>query len=647
MKKLVLQTIFVLIATSFVFAQATYVGPERCLQCHNNPGLHDATGWRTSMHANGYSVVLNDSLTMQDMYGVINDYDGNGIDDFHDGLNFNNITSAFDKYKPNAPILAYSDADGYTITMGEVTYKVYLTYGGSGLYKQRYGVKIPASDGTTKGIYISPIQFNEKTSEYVLYHDGDWYNSDNTPKYNSSTTLAEAVTNGRSLTKGCAGCHTTGLEVSQDTNGEWLASGAGVEDESLYAGKVNYFDIDGDGDLDQINTGCERCHGPGSEHASSGDKTKIINPKDLTAEQANNLCGMCHSRGKSKPNNTFGYPFHDDTLEGWNVGDIVSDIYTDGGGYWGDKVTSVTSSKQHHQQFYDFYQSSKPTFQFHQVTCYECHDVHNTEKHHIVTEVEEEDSLGNPIVIATENDNNTLCLSCHATHGDFADISVEMVADYANNVDGIGTIVSEHSNHPYDPEGTGASRCSKCHMPKVAKSAIAYDIHSHTFEPIPPQKTKDFAMPNACAVSCHAKTSYPNFDVPITDADFTDWGGTNQQALADELMKYYGPGGSWWDVTVSVHLANLDLPKEFELAQNYPNPFNPSTTINFSIPKESHVVLTVYNSIGQLITTLTNKDMGPGNYFKVWNATNQVSGVYFYRLETDNFVTVKKMLLVK
>jgi len=184
-------------------------------------------------------------------------------------------------------------------------------------------------------------------------------------------------------------------------------------------------------------------------------------------------------------------------------------------------------------------------------------------------------------------------------------------------------------------------------MPKVAKSAIAYDIHSHTFEPIPPQKTKDFAMPNACAVSCHAKSSYPNFGVPITDADFTDWGGTNQQALADELMKYYGPGGSWWDVTVSVHLADLKLPKNYDLAQNYPNPFNPTTTINFSIPKESHVVLTVYNSIGQLVTTLTNKDMGPGNYFKVWNATNQVSGVYFYRLETDNFVKVKKMLLLK
>jgi hypothetical protein len=96
-----------------------------------------------------------------------------------------------------------------------------------------------------------------------------------------------------------------------------------------------------------------------------------------------------------------------------------------------------------------------------------------------------------------------LCLSCHATHGAFEDISVEMVADYDNNIDGIGAIVSAHSNHPYDPAGSGNSRCSKCHMPKVGKSAVAYDMHSHTFEVIPPQKTTTFAMPNACATSCN------------------------------------------------------------------------------------------------------------------------------------------------
>ena len=642
MKKTLLVLLSFFLFATLSFAQ-TYVGPEKCLQCHNNDGLGDKTGWRTTMMANGYSSVLDDSHTMELLDGVVNDFDQNGVDDFHDGLDFNSISSVFDEYKPNAPILAYSAQDGYTITIGTITCKVYLTYGGSGLYKQRYGVKIHASDGTTKGIYISPIQYNEKTHAYVLYHDHNWYNEDNSPKYTNATLLSDAIANGSNLNKGCAGCHITGLEVSQDTNGEWLASGAGVEDESLYAGKVNYFDLDDDGDLDQINTGCERCHGPGGDHATTGDKTKIINPKDLTVDQANNICGMCHSRGKSLPNETFSYPFDDANMTSWKVGDKVDSLYANHAGYWGDG----RSPKQHHQQFPDFYTSSKPTFEYHKIACYDCHDVHNTEKHQMVTEVEEEDSLGNPLIISVNPDNNTLCLSCHATHGDFKQISTEMVADYENNVTDIGTIVSAHTHHPYDPEGNGSSRCTKCHMPKVAKSAVAYDIHSHTFEPIPPQKTKDFQMPNSCAASCHAKTSYDNLDVPITETDFTDWAGTNQQALAVELMKYYGPEGEWWNTTVSVHLSNLETPRKFELNQNYPNPFNPSTTIKFAIPEASDVTLSVYNSIGELVTTLTKGNMPAGNYFKIWDATNQASGIYIYRLETKNFVQSRKMLLIK
>ena len=643
MKKTLLIIISLFLVSNFILAQ-TFVGPEKCLQCHSNKA-----DWRTSMHANGYTTVLDDVHSMEDLYGMVNDYDGNGVDDFKDGLNFNNISSNFDSYKPYAPILAYSTEDGYTITMGDVTHKVYMTYGGSGLYKQRYMMKVMTSEGYSEGYYVSPIQFNEPTNEYVVYHGSDWY-ADGIPIYNSSSLLTDIAGNSRNIAKNCNGCHASGVEFWQDGNGEWLSKGAPVIDEEKYAGMVNYFDLDGDGDLDQINTGCERCHGAGSDHAATGDKTKIINPANLTADEANNMCGMCHSRGKSLPNNTFGFPYHDDTLTDWTIGEMVSDVYSDGGGYWGDKVAEgPTNSTKHHQQFLDLYQSSKPTYTYHQVTCFECHDVHNDTKHHITKQVIETDSLGAEITIVTENDNNTLCLSCHATHGAFEDISVEMVADYENNIDGIGAIVSDHTKHPYDPTGNGSSRCSKCHMPKVGKSAVAYDMHSHTFEVIPPQKTNEFAMPNACASSCHRGIENGANPIFNTGADesLTDWTEAADVALADKLMETYGPEGSWWAHTVSVERVANIVPNEFTLSQNYPNPFNPSTTIDFAITEQGPVNITIYDAVGQAVEELVNDFVPAGAYKIHWNASRFASGVYFYRMEAGQFVQTQKMILLK
>ncbi len=487
-----------------------YVGPERCLECHGAIKM-DASGWRSSMHANGYSYVPDDSHSMEDLFGIINDWapDGvpNGIDDFKDGLDFNTLPDSvnpFKDFKPNAPILAYSAQDGYTVTIGTRTHKVYMTYGGSGLYKQRYMVKINTDEGESNDYYISPVQFNDKTHAYAKpYHPETWYNTatDNLPI--DYTTRALAGTKGKSLAKGCSGCHATGLELVNDGD-EWVMSAAGVKDDAPYATLNNVFDIDGDGDLDQINTTCERCHGPGKTHADTTmSAADIINPKtDLTAEQANNLCGMCHNRGKSKPNNTFGFPFADDqdllaTWSTWSVGDLVANIFTDGGGDWPDGKTS----KKHRQQYLGFIESNKPA---HQVTCYQCHDVHNTEKHHMRTEITEDG-----VAIATENDNNTLCLACHAGEGEFSNLRSTTIANIIDP-DSLALVTKEvqrHTRHPYDPEGTGASRCSKCHNPKAAKSAVAYDIHSHTFQVLSPQNTLDLIMPNSCAF-CHDDNAF-------------------------------------------------------------------------------------------------------------------------------------------
>jgi hypothetical protein len=87
--------------------------------------------------------------------------------------------------------------------------------------------------------------------------------------------------------------------------------------------------------------------------------------------------------------------------------------------------------------------------------------------------------------------------------------------------------------------------------------------------------------------------------------------------------------------------------KDFELYQNYPNPFNPNTNIKFQIKNNEFVTLRVYDIIGKEIATLINEKLQAGTY-EIPFSNNQISsGVYFYRIETDNFSETKKMLLIK
>jgi hypothetical protein len=90
-----------------------------------------------------------------------------------------------------------------------------------------------------------------------------------------------------------------------------------------------------------------------------------------------------------------------------------------------------------------------------------------------------------------------------------------------------------------------------------------------------------------------------------------------------------------------------DLPKVYSLSQNYPNPFNPTTSIQFGIPKEGFVKLSVFNVIGQEIQVLVNKNMSAGNYKVNFDASKLNSGMYLYRIEAKDYTSVRKMLLVK
>ncbi len=91
----------------------------------------------------------------------------------------------------------------------------------------------------------------------------------------------------------------------------------------------------------------------------------------------------------------------------------------------------------------------------------------------------------------------------------------------------------------------------------------------------------------------------------------------------------------------------VSTPTTYSLMQNYPNPFNPSTTIRFTIPEKVQVRLEVYNLIGQKVATLINGELNAGQYSVEFNGAGLTSGIYLYRIQAGNFVSVKKMLLLK
>jgi hypothetical protein len=90
-----------------------------------------------------------------------------------------------------------------------------------------------------------------------------------------------------------------------------------------------------------------------------------------------------------------------------------------------------------------------------------------------------------------------------------------------------------------------------------------------------------------------------------------------------------------------------NAPMTFRLCQNYPNPFNPVTTIQFTLPEASHVKIVVYDVLGKEIITLINGKLNAGDYTTPWNAVNNASGIYIYKLITKNFVQARKMVLQK
>jgi len=181
---------------------------------------------------------------------------------------------------------------------------------------------------------------------------------------------------------------------------------------------------------------------------------------------------------------------------------------------------------------------------------------------------------------------------------------------------------------------------------------------------IPPSTIQVFLLFHSPGVFALATTPFSSF-LFVSHDDGQTWDTLGNYALPNvldaaidgETFFLARPGGLWAaqvSQLVTSVTGRVASPNNFHLDQNYPNPFNPSTTISYTLERESRVRLRVYNMLGEAIETLFDGASGAGLHTVRWNALNAPGGIYYYRLETENassipkaLSAIKKMVLLK
>lgn len=147
------------------------------------------------------------------------------------------------------------------------------------------------------------------------------------------------------------------------------------------------------------------------------------------------------------------------------------------------------------------------------------------------------------------------------------------------------------------------------------------------------------------------------FDIVIADNDGLNSPDLWRNRKGQISWSPFNNDNGWWGPHFWMYtwLGNKELtgvkeeqvPFSYTLSQNYPNPFNPATQIKYSISKAGNVSLKIYDMLGREVSELVNQEQQPGNYSVRFDASKLASGVYFYRIESGSFVSVKKMMLIK
>ncbi len=181
----------------------------------------------------------------------------------------------------------------------------------------------------------------------------------------------------------------------------------------------------------------------------------------------------------------------------------------------------------------------------------------------------------------------------------------------------------------------GASRTGLTNEGKIYNYRIDWEFDPDAFEQLP------FAGNNAgFSTEFYGSklTASSSFDDPYFIF------ATPYQTLDD---KTNAGTVEFYQTVLTSNEEEFDIVNSYRLDQNYPNPFNPSTTINYSVKDAGLVRLSVFNLLGQEVQVLVNEQQIQGSYTVNFNASSLASGFYFYRLEVNDFVNTKKMLLIK
>jgi predicted CXXCH cytochrome family protein len=300
--------------------------------------------------------------------------------------------------------------------------QVALVYGS--IWKQRYFTKVGDD------YFPEPAQWdivNHLWRPYFVAKGTDWWEP-YFPPDNMKRPTGEL----------CDGCHSVGYDIKTKQVAEW-------------------------------NVGCEKCHGPGSEHVEHPRRDNVLNPSRMDYVAASDTCIQCHSQGRPPTLPIAGHYY--DWPVGFQAGLRLQD-------YWKleDHELGTTTfthfadgtAHKNRMQGNDFVQSAMYR---HGVTCFSCHDVHGTDNYA---------QLRKPA--------SQLCLDCHGP--------MSPNGPRAATIEG-------HTRHR---KGSSGSQCVACHMPKIETTVANVTVSAHTFRFIPPEMTDKYKIPNSCN-SCHADKS--------------------------------------------------------------------------------------------------------------------------------------------